>query len=336
METIIENLYKRKVSINKFIGNENNASVYEGLLNVKNKNLSVIIKAIPRNDLKYFTKLLLEIGFLKYLSKFVSSKKYICLCYSIKLTATHLIIVQEMPQGITLTRFVEQILNQEPKEYYRLILITIYKLLLALNYIHTKGVAHRGMNPDNIYVSYDSQTKSITELKITDFSVSCGKYTELDIENSNNETTNWKHNNMFCESIDMMINPPEKFNINELVRKIQNLTTKNTQSRETSYLYLAKKADIWSLGIIFWKLLNYNGSQNPLALKFPENYQTDKSWMTFNGYKSVDKLIHNIFKIVVNLMLSEIPNRGKSNEILENFIIINKYYDDYDDNLKRT
>jgi hypothetical protein len=35
-------------------------------------------------------------------------------------------------------------------------------------------------------------------------------------------------------------------------------------------------------------------------------------------------------------MLSEIPNRGKSNEILENFIIINKYYNDYDDNLKKT
>jgi hypothetical protein len=131
-----------------------------------------------------------------------------------------------------------------------------------------------------------------------------------------------------------MINPPEKFNIDKLIKQIQNIS--NDKSRETSYLYLAKKADIWSLGIIFWKLLNYNGSQNPLELKFPVNYQTDKSWMTFNGMKTKDKLIPNIFKIVVSLMLSEIPNRGKSNEILENFIIINKYYDDYDDNLKKT
>jgi serine/threonine protein kinase len=334
MENIIENLYKKRVSINKFLGNENNASVYEGLLNVKNKNLSVIVKAIPRKDLKYFSKLLLEIGFLKYLSKFVSSKKYICLYYSIKLTPEYLIIVQEMPSGITLTQFVQQISSKtDKKEYYRLILITIYKLLLALNYIHTKGVAHRAINPDTIYISYNEETKSIIDLKITDFSVSCGKYVELDVN-----STMWKQNNMFCESIDLMINPPEKFNIDKLVKQIQELTRNNTntnQSRETAYLYLAKKADIWSLGIIFWKLLNFNSIQNPLLLKFPENYQTDKSWMTFNGIAE-DKLIPNIFKIVVKLMLSEIPNRGKSNEILENFIILNKYYDDYDDNLKRT
>ena len=66
-------------------------------------------------------------------------------------------------------------------EYYRLILITIYKLLLALNYIHTKGVAHRGINPETIYITYDNISKSIIDLKFTDFSVSCGKYIELEM-----------------------------------------------------------------------------------------------------------------------------------------------------------
>jgi hypothetical protein len=40
-----------------------------------------------------------------------------------------------------------------------------------------------------------------------------------------------------------------------------------------------------------------------------------------------------IFQVVVEKMLVDIPLRGKSNEILEEFIVINKYYDDYDEDL---
>ncbi len=330
MENLIKDIYKNKLLINKYIGNKDNISIYEGKFNNNKKDLNVVIKVISRKDINNFNKVLLEIGFLKYLTKYVSSKKYIYLCYNVKITQDYLIIIQEAPKGITLRNFIEKIMKLKFEEYYKLVLIIIYKLLLAINYIHTKSVAHRGINPDNIYIVYDESTKTITDLKITDFYVSCGKYVELSLSPEKEST-----NNIFCDTLDLLINPPETLNINSLVKKIQSLS--NEQTRESTYLYLAKKADIWSLGILCWKLLNRNTmEQNPLDLKFPVNYQKDNSWKKFRGYNNDNNLIPKMFKVVIDLMLSEIPYRGKSNEILENFIILNKYYDDYDNNLKKT
>ncbi len=330
MENLIKDIYKNKLLINKYIGNKDNISTYEGKFNNNKKDLNVVIKVISRKDINNFNKVLLEIGFLKYLTKYVSSKKYIYLCYNVKITQDYLIIIQEAPKGITLRNFIEKIMKLKFEEYYKLVLIIIYKLLLAINYIHTKSVAHRGINPDNIYIIYDESTKTIADLKITDFYVSCGKYVELSLSSEKEST-----NNIFCDTLDLLINPPETLNINSLVKKIQSLS--NEQTRESTYLYLAKKADIWSLGILCWKLLNRNTmEQNPLDLKFPVNYQKDNSWKKFRGYNNDNNLIPKMFKVVIDLMLSEIPYRGKSNEILENFIILNKYYDDYDNNLKKT
>jgi hypothetical protein len=130
----------------------------------------------------------------------------------------------------------------------------------------------------------------------------------------------------------MVVNPPERFSIDSLVKQIQSLI--DNQTKESTYLYLAKKLDIWSLGILFWKLLNRKDiSQNPLDLVFPSNYQKNKSWKKFNGRSDVNPLMSKIFQVVVEKMLIEIPFRGKSNEILEEFIVINKYYDDYDEDL---
>lgn len=334
MESIISNIYKNKLTVKKKIGLNNDILLYEGILNnnkINDNDNKIIIKVIPRKDLSNFKKLLLEIGFLKYLSKYVSSKKYIYLCYSAKLTDDYLIVVQEAPKGITLTEFIKLIMNLSFEEYNKLSLVLMYKLLLAINYIHTKSVAHRALNPDTIYIDYDKKNNRIIDIKLTDFSVSCGKF--IDFTN-NNEDSKYK----YCDTIEMEINPPEKFNINALVKKIQKLI--NNETRESTYLYLAKKADIWSLGIIFWKLLNRNNlKENPLNIKFPTDYNKTTNWRTFNGVKSklinnMNILIKKIFNEVVNMMLSEIPYRSKSNEILEKFIIINKYYDDYDDDLK--
>ena len=325
METVISNIYKNKLLIKKNLGINNNVSLYEGILNNNNTTTKpVIIKIIPRTDIKNLKKILVENGFLKYLSKYVSSKKFIALCHSIKLTDDYLIIVQEYPSGQTLREFIKEIMSYsiDIAEYHRLILIIIYKILLALNYIHMKGVAHRNLNPDTIYVNYNKTTKELN-IKLTDFSVSCGQYVGL-----NNELSN-----KYCETLELDINPPEKFNLDSLVEKIQKLI--DNQTRELTYLYLAKKTDVWMLGILFWQLLNYNtkSMKMPLDVQFPVNYKIDNTWHKFKGTKS-SKLIPKLFKIVINMMLSDIPFRAKSSEILEHFITLHKYYDDYDNNLQ--
>jgi serine/threonine protein kinase len=39
-------------------------------------------------------------------------------------------------------------------QYNKLSCAIMFRLLLAINYIHEKGVAHRGLNPETIYIDY--------------------------------------------------------------------------------------------------------------------------------------------------------------------------------------
>lgn len=332
LQRVILGEFNNKLSLNNHIGFEHNSSVYQGIYNNNKRNLNVLVKVIPRKDTPNFSQLLLEIGFIKYLSKFVSSKKYISLCYNVKLTKDYLIIIQELPIGITLKQFIIKIMNLSDGEYCRLICVLMYKLLIAINYIHVKGVAHRGLNPENIYVNYVNG--EILDIKITDFTVSCGKYIGMSYDSAKtNNSTNIHLDDYFCKTLDFLINPPENFNITELVARIKRLS--KDQTRNGIYLYLAKKADIWALGILFWKLINRQATGgNPLNIQFPVDYQTNQSWKTFKGPKDSSKLMKKIFDSIVERMLSEIPKRAKSSDILENFVLVNKYYEDWDDDLR--
>jgi serine/threonine protein kinase len=332
LQRIILGEFNNKLALNNHIGYEHNSSVYQGIYNNNKRNLNVLVKVIPRKDTPNFNQLLLEIGFIKYLSKFVSSKKYISICYNVKLTNDYLIIIQELPIGITLKNFVIKIMDLGYDEYCRLICVLMYKLLIAINYIHVKGVAHRGLNPENIYVNYTNG--EILDVKITDFAVSCGKYIGIsyDSKKSNNHTNSYL-DDYFCQTLDFLINPPEKFNISELVSRIKRLS--KDQTRNGIYLYLAKKSDIWALGILFWKLLNkQKNGENPLDIQFPSNYQNNQSWKDFKGPSDTSKLMKKIFESVIERMLSEIPKRAKSSDILENFVLVNKYYEDWDNDLR--
>jgi serine/threonine protein kinase len=203
----------------------------------------------------------------------------------------------------------------------------MYRLLLAINYIHSKGVAHRGLNENSIYIDYKDGL--IEDIKISDFAVSCGKYVSVPHSKINSNENNVY--NKVCNTIHLEITPPENFNLESLITKIKKLA--KDQTRESIYLYLAKKTDIWTLGILFWKLLNRNSlTDNPLNRKFPVNYKAVPTWKNYQGNNTNSVLAEKLYEIVVNLMLSEIPFRGKSEEILENFITISKYFDDGNNN----
>ena len=329
MDTIITQLFNNQLKLDNRIGNINNTEVFEGTYNNNSKTFEVIVKMISKKDVKNFEEVLIEVGFLKYLSKFKTSSKYVSICYDIKLTKDYLIVILERPKGITLKQFLRLIKSLPTTEYNKLVCIIMFRLLLAVNYIHDKGVAHRNLTPDSIYIDYvDGVVESI---KITDFAISCGNYVLTDLSTITLTNMAGPNNiyNKFCKTIKLDINAPETLKIDELVAKIKKLAT--DQTRESIYLYLAKKIDIWELGILFWKLLNHNSpTKNPLDLKFPKNYSSTSSWKEYKGHSN--RLMKKIFKIVITLMLSEIPERGKSYEILEKFVILNKYLYDEDDN----
>jgi serine/threonine protein kinase len=344
MNNVLSKLFNNQLELMNHIGNENNASVYDGVYNNNSKMTNVIIKMIPRKDIKYIDQMLIEIGFLKYLSGFKTSLQYINVCYSIKLSSEYLIIVLEKPNGRTLKDIIENYKFSNWDEYYKFIKVIMFRLLLAINYIHSKGVAHRGLNPETIYIDYVDGF--VNQLKISDFAVSCGNYESINYENQRKKTKGSSQSsktqkktiyNRVCETINLDINPPENFKLSKLIARIKQLST--NQTRESIYLYLAKKADVWSLGILFWKLLNRKSlDESPLDLKFPTNYNQNLSWKTLpidinnksvlgdiNGKDNFD-IMNAFFKIVVDLMLNKIPSRGKSDEILEKFITTNKYY----------
>jgi serine/threonine protein kinase len=327
MKASIEYLFNNQLKINKRIGYENNTMVYEGIYNNNSLSENVIIKIIPIKDHKKLEQMIIEVGFLQYLSKFKTSKKYINLCHSIKLTSTQLIVVLEKPKGVTLKQFIQNIHNLPWDKYYNLITVIMYRLLLAINYIHNKGVAHRGLNEETIYIDY--RDGLIEDIKISDFAVSCGKYVTIPQSHINSSENNVY--NKVCDTIHLEITPPENFNLENLINKIKKLA--KDQTRESVYLYLAKKTDIWTLGILFWKLFNRNNLlEDPLNRKFPINYKNITTWKKYTGNNTNSILIQKLYEVVIDLMLSEIPYRGKSEEILENFITISKYYDNSDNN----
>jgi hypothetical protein len=68
MNNVLSKLFNNQLELMNHIGNENNANVYDGIYNNNSKMTNVIIKMIPRKDIKYIDQMLIEIGFLKYLS----------------------------------------------------------------------------------------------------------------------------------------------------------------------------------------------------------------------------------------------------------------------------
>lgn len=132
------------------------------------------------------------------------------------------IIVTEYIEGMTFAKYIKT----HPSINVSLAWSIIYELVSGLAYIHSMSVAHRDIKPDNIMVT----DKGV--IKYIDFGLSCIA------ECLNPDCTNVCIDNVAGTAYYM---PPEYF---VKTNKLSDNTIR------------AQKADIWSLGITLYKLLN--------------------------------------------------------------------------------
>lgn len=289
--------------LESFLGKGNNSYIYRG---TTSNNHIYLIKFIPKtNDYK---KEIIEIGFMKALSLFRNSQNYINTCHDFSLGQKYIIVIMNVFYGQDIGNFCHKIKDLYEDDYIGIIKQIIKHSLKSLSYIHKRGIAHQNLNLYSIVISCPDN-KNIKYLKFVDFGNSCGNY--LNINSKKFETHK-------CNQIMRRMNklPPEYHKKDELVKQIQKII--KTNNKDNIELYMAKKDDIWVLGTMFWLLVNRKSvGENPFSVAFPENYD----YHEFRGHSKLEKLHH----FIVNNILVDVQKRKNANEILNKFMLLEKY-----------
>jgi serine/threonine protein kinase len=313
LQNEVNNSFKTKYKLESYLGKGNNSYIYRGIS--PNKNI-YLIKFIPKkNDHR---NILIEIGFMKALSLFPTSHKYINTCHDFNVSNAYIIVVMNVFRGQDINQFSNIIKLMPELEYLDMVKQILRHSLKALSYIHKRGIAHQNISPQNIVVSCPNG-KNIEYLKLVNFGQSCGYYFNID---------NHKFLNKKCKYIVNRMNkfPPEYYQKEKLITEIKALM--KTNADDTVELYMAKKDDIWILGTLLWCLINRSQvGNNPLSIPFPENkdmleiFSNENDYHTFRGMSSL-KNIHNF---IVNNILVPVQNRKNANDLLSKFMLLEKY-----------
>lgn len=143
----------------------------------------------------------------------------------------HCIVMEDLTKWITLDRYIRNFLYNGSRKRFppKLLKSLMTQLLIGLEYIHSKGVAHRDIKPDNIMISDDYHIKYI------DFGLSsCKEFT------GNKGTPIYFPPEIPVFATDDR-NPPKNLNPEQAFEFFR-----------TKY----QKHDIWSLGVVFYQLSN--------------------------------------------------------------------------------
>lgn len=305
LQTEIDNSFTSTYKLESYLGKGKNSHIYRG---ITQKHEIYLVKFIPRTN--NYQKDIIEIGFMKALSLFRDSQKYINICHDFSLGDKYIIVIMNVFYGQDVGNFCNKIKDLSNKEYYHMIKQIMKYSLQSLSYIHKRGIAHQNLNLFSIIISCPNN-KDIKYIKFVDFSNSCGNY----FDTNSKKFINHKCNHIVNRMSKL---PPEYNNKNELVNQIHKIL--KTKTKDSIELYMAKKDDIWVLGTMFWLLINRTSiGHNPFVDPFPEKYGQD--YKQFRGDVKLKKL-HNF---VIQYMLTSVHNRKNSIDILDKFMLLEKY-----------
>jgi serine/threonine protein kinase len=318
LQNEVNNSFKSNYKLESFLGKGDDSYIYRCIHN----NKIYLIKFIPKKQ--DYQNVLIETGFMKALSLFPTSYRYINTCHDFCLSSNYIIVIMNVFRGKDIILFSENIRSYPELEYADIVKQILRHSLKSLSYIHKRGVAHQNISPQNIVISCPDN-KNITYLKFVNFGQSCGYYYSA----SNNKYLSKK-----CQFIVNRINkfPPEYYQKEKMVGEIKTLM--KTNNPDSVELYMAKKDDIWVLGTLLWCMINRSQiGQNPLTITFPETKNMLKIFTTENNYNYFQGMsaLKKIHQFVVNNMLVPIQNRKSANELLNKFMIMEKYGWEYQD-----
>lgn len=312
LQTELNNSFKKPCHLDSYLGQGDNSYIYRGI----NPEKKVYLIKFVKKD-KNLNKNLMEIGFIRAISLFPDSSKYLNPCHDFTISPNYLIVIMDVFRGRDMATFGPILANLNEYDYTEMVKQIIKFSLESIAYIHKRGVSHQNITPHSIVISCPDN-KNIKRLKFVDFGNSCGYY--LDPYNKRYLTQK-------CDYIvkrDTAF-PPEYYQKDKLVTEISNLMKNNR--RDTIEIYMAKKDDIWVLGTFFWCLANREEvGHNPFHKKFPETKDpvslfNQNDYRYFRGNQSLKK----IHQYIINNILVPVHERKSANELLNKFLLLEKY-----------
>ena len=350
IELQINSNLNKKFKIDKYLGNGTYGDIYKGI-NTKN-NKKYVIKIIKKSDKSKTDKIITELGFIKLLNKFPSSKKYVNPCSDFIVLENSIIAIFPVLKGNNLDKIYETMKDLNPSERYYFTKIIMKHLLLGLEYIHGKNISHQNLSENNIVVYFPTSKnkntisnniphnsnnnttnnnttnnnttnnsnniygkyKNIIDLKFVNFSTGCGDYIPIKDDDVYNKS---------CKDISMKLSHHGTISSSE-VTKYLNKLSKSANSK-SKYFHLAKKKDVRDLGIVFWRLIN-----NDNINKYQNNDLTPNDNMYFTryndyvDYKGNIKMKH-LHDYVIKYMLCPMEKRLSSKRLLQKFVAFDKY-----------